>query len=419
MFCLKISSSNLKIFILFLFLLLLNLVKSNNLCFKEDNPPEGKRSYSSVYLNEPIGTGHARSMLDSLQAWGPATPTAGQWANINLEKEKVILGIITQKRYNHYHYTKTYNVKYSSDNINFIDTQKTYNGVLTNPSDQNQKFYDYIPFHIRAQYVKVYPLTYSYYPDLRVGILINSEEYIKTNCIPLQNNVFYDEVNKIIKPCSTDSTVKCGVCTSDSLPNYERTKCILKITTEKYILVNNYFHSCDVSCRTCETSTINCTQCNISDKYYKLSDNPNTCRISSPPGYYFDNLSESHKNCDVSCETCVDTANKCLICKLNYFPLIDQPNTCKILQTDGYYFNASIQKWSLCDISCRTCLDSPTNCTECNYNDNYFPLANDKSTCKKDCADFYFKNFIERQCSICDKSCKKCLDNRPICQVFL
>jgi len=160
--------------------------------------------------------------------------------------------------------------------------------------------------------------------------LINSEEYIKTNCIPLQNYVFYDEVNKIIKPCSTDSTLKCGVFTSDSLPNYERTKCILNITTEKYILVNNYFHSCDVSCRTCETSTINCTRWNTSEKYYKLSDNPINCSYLTPFGYYKDDLSESYKICDISCETCIDTPYKCLTCKLNYFPLIDQP-TYKIL----------------------------------------------------------------------------------------
>ena len=35
------------------------------------NPPEDRRGYSSVYNNDKKGTGHARSTLDSPQAWTP------------------------------------------------------------------------------------------------------------------------------------------------------------------------------------------------------------------------------------------------------------------------------------------------------------------------------------------------------------
>jgi hypothetical protein len=37
------------------------------------NPTEANRSYSSVYLNDAVGTGNARSTLDSAQAWSALT----------------------------------------------------------------------------------------------------------------------------------------------------------------------------------------------------------------------------------------------------------------------------------------------------------------------------------------------------------
>ena len=40
------------------------------------NPPETSRTYSSVFGNDAIGTGHARSMLDSPQAWSAADNAA-------------------------------------------------------------------------------------------------------------------------------------------------------------------------------------------------------------------------------------------------------------------------------------------------------------------------------------------------------
>jgi len=137
-------------------------------------------------------------------------------------------------------------VEYSSDNTNLIDIQKTYIGV-TNSNYGNIRFYDYISFHIKARYIRLFPKTWNEHGSLRVGILIDSEENIKTNCLPLQKDVFYDKVKKIIKPYSAFSSINCRPCLTGYLPNYERTECILQSTTEKYILVNNYFHSCDIS----------------------------------------------------------------------------------------------------------------------------------------------------------------------------
>jgi hypothetical protein len=45
------------------------------------NPPEEARHYSSVWDGDAIGSGHARSMLDSQQAWSAQRPNATTLAN--------------------------------------------------------------------------------------------------------------------------------------------------------------------------------------------------------------------------------------------------------------------------------------------------------------------------------------------------
>jgi hypothetical protein len=62
------------------------------------NPPEASRTYSSVWENNAIGDGHARSMLDSAQAWSSAHNHAGQWMQIDAGYKAVIAGVVIQSR---------------------------------------------------------------------------------------------------------------------------------------------------------------------------------------------------------------------------------------------------------------------------------------------------------------------------------
>jgi len=80
----------------------------------------------------------------------------GEWINIDLEKDILILGIILQGRADWNQNVITYKVEYSSDNINFIDTGKIYSGV-TDPNYRSVRFYDYIPFIIKVRYIRVFP----------------------------------------------------------------------------------------------------------------------------------------------------------------------------------------------------------------------------------------------------------------------
>ena len=64
----------------------------------ELNPPESSRKYSSVWSNQAPGVGHARSMLDSQQAWSAANNKAGEWMEIDMGAVSLISGVVVQGR---------------------------------------------------------------------------------------------------------------------------------------------------------------------------------------------------------------------------------------------------------------------------------------------------------------------------------
>lgn len=64
------------------------------------NPPEESRSYSSIWDNNTIGIGHARSMIFSPQAWSAKTNDANQWVIIDAGKViNAIGGIVISPRF--------------------------------------------------------------------------------------------------------------------------------------------------------------------------------------------------------------------------------------------------------------------------------------------------------------------------------
>ena len=64
----------------------------------ELNPPESSRKYSTVYSNQAPGVGHARSMLDSDQAWSAAHNVVDQWMEIDMGAKNYIAGVVVQGR---------------------------------------------------------------------------------------------------------------------------------------------------------------------------------------------------------------------------------------------------------------------------------------------------------------------------------
>ena len=100
---------------------------------KELNPPESSRKYSSVWSNQAPGVGHARSMLDSDQAWSAAHNVVDQWMEIDMGTVSFIGGVVVQGR-------KNYDQRVTSFDV-FIDGKKVTSTLkYTSSRDTRQSY---------------------------------------------------------------------------------------------------------------------------------------------------------------------------------------------------------------------------------------------------------------------------------------
>merc|ERR1719456_1238688 len=132
------------------------------------NPPEKSRTYSSIWGNNAIGTGHARSMLDSPQAWSARNNRAGEWMQIDLGAVKSVSGVVTQGRKQGQWVTK-YNVKYSTNGRKFTSVK----GDFTGNSDRNTKVTGMFKT-VGARYVRIFVRSWSSHASMRAGVLVSS-----------------------------------------------------------------------------------------------------------------------------------------------------------------------------------------------------------------------------------------------------
>jgi hypothetical protein len=137
------------------------------------NVDENKRSYSSVYGNDAIGTGHARSMLDSSQAWSAGSNTAGQWMKMDLGEVQKIDGVVTQQRaignWGNQRVTK-FQVMTSVDDAVYVD-RGTYPGHVAD--EGNKKIYTYLETaDVPARWVKIVMIEYVSHTSMRAGVIL-------------------------------------------------------------------------------------------------------------------------------------------------------------------------------------------------------------------------------------------------------
>ena len=135
------------------------------------NPAESTRSYSSRHNGDAIGTGHARSMLDSVQGWSTQDNSAGAWAQVDLGAVRSVSGVVTQKRRDADQYVKTLSVKTSTDGSTWTDVD---GGAVfaANTAAQSYSAKTTITFSsaVQARYVKLFVLTYHNHMSMRFGV---------------------------------------------------------------------------------------------------------------------------------------------------------------------------------------------------------------------------------------------------------
>ena len=130
--------------------------------------PENKRTYSSVYNNDKIGTGHARSTINSAQGWSAKTNKAGEWIQLDLGKEQTVAGTVIQPRGKNYQYVTAYTVSTSLDGEKWTSVPGVYEGHATELKEV--RFPDGAV--LRARYVRLIVKSWKGHVSLRADVLV-------------------------------------------------------------------------------------------------------------------------------------------------------------------------------------------------------------------------------------------------------
>jgi len=131
------------------------------------DPLEKKRSYSSTYYDDPPGTGHARSMLSSVQAWSPWSGH-GEWMQIELDSPVQLLGVKVLPRHDKdWQYVTKFQLQLSSDGSTFYDI-----GEYQSDTGTYSVYIEANREPVPAQYVKFRPLEWNNHPSMRAGLIV-------------------------------------------------------------------------------------------------------------------------------------------------------------------------------------------------------------------------------------------------------
>ena len=190
--------------------------------------------------------------------------------------------------------------------------------------------------------------------------------------------------------------------------------------------INNLFRRCNKRCLTCSIGgsdiESNCIKCNNSLNYHFDPIKPNHCLAYEELiniNYYLDTTFDKFKICYESCATCTGPS-LCTTCnhtKGYYFIQHDNSGICYTLSTIaiGYYLNLTDNLFKLCHSRCYSCvvggIDSETNCTKCNNNENYHFDPYKLNHCIKSNelpnTSYYLETSLD-QYKICHESCLTC-----------
>jgi hypothetical protein len=198
-----------------------------------------------------------------------------------------------------------------------------------------------------------------------------------TNCYPNTEtfqNYYLDLNTYVFRKCHSacsqcaelgdDNDNKCLSC-SYGYANLEdrQSNCIHKDTAMSgyyFDINNNKFTKCYASCKSCnqkgDDENHKCLECRQS--FYKPEGRDNCYNTANPvPGYYFDVINETFKNCYKSCYACFNEGSEvdhnCLTCKIDYYNLEDNESQCfpSSMKVQGYKFDNN--RFMKCDQKCQ------------------------------------------------------------------
>lgn len=184
---------------------------------------------------------------------------------------------------------------------------------------------------------------------------------------------------------------------------------------------------CDDDCLECKNSSKDsCLSCNISNNVIKYLEY-GVCVSNCSESNVLINNTICKMNCseESHCYKCsTENVSECIECySTNEFILnnqcIDQNEVCN--STHKYISSLNPATCSECDIKCKTCIDSATNCLSCFINEengtNTFSFLYNQQ-CVYQCPAGYSPDYADNKiCKdfICEKPCSKCAFNSTFC----
>ena len=138
--------------------------------------PETRRSASSVFSDDPIGTGHGRGSLDSAQAWSAKNNVIGEWYQIDNGKVGKISGISIQTRKDSPHNNQrveSFKVMVNGVNDTWVDVDGGKEFTGNTSGTQVNVIFD---TPVEGRYVRIYPQTWQSHMSLRADIYVGTGE---------------------------------------------------------------------------------------------------------------------------------------------------------------------------------------------------------------------------------------------------
>ena len=137
------------------------------------NPSECDRAYSSVWSYEACGIGHARSMLDSSQAWSALENTAGQWMRLDAGSALLVYGVRVQGRDNHGQRVTAFTVQHGTDDSTWSDVD---GGAAFTDASGNLDALFATP--VMAQYIRITVVSWQGHISMRAGLFTGDSKFI-------------------------------------------------------------------------------------------------------------------------------------------------------------------------------------------------------------------------------------------------
>ena len=185
------------------------------------NHKEETRKYSSIWGNDTIGNGHARSMINSSQAWSAKYNRKGQWIEIDMGHEKQIGGVVIQPRKRSYwrQYVKYVDVFTKKDGERNWTKQLSNAKANTQPNQTTKIYFNNISI---CRYVRISVLDWNDHISMRSDVLIADHRGIMLNGIHIQETQL-NNINNFVNTYNSNHIKSKGVQLRQQVVNVSNT----------------------------------------------------------------------------------------------------------------------------------------------------------------------------------------------------